>query len=178
MQDRPVRVAAFLRVFLNHDTFMLNSLFPLGWQHYVVGGLFIGSGVGVLFLLTGLVGGASSVFSSTWSYLSRLSFFRQTRFVQTRAWRLVYALGMVLGAWIWWHWFGPAQAAHTGLPWWQLLAGGFLVGYGARLSNGCTSGHGICGLAFLQWPSLLAVLIFLGTAIVVAHLVAAIGVGA
>ncbi len=50
--------------------------------------------------------------------------------------------------------------------------GGFLVGYGARLGNGCTSGHGICGLGSLQWPSLLAVLTFMGTAFLTANLVA------
>ena len=44
------------------------SLFPLGWQHYLLGGAAIGAGVALLFALTGLVGGMSSVFSSTWSY--------------------------------------------------------------------------------------------------------------
>ena len=61
------------------------------------------------------------------------------------------------------------------MPWWQLLAGGVVAGFGARLANGCTSGHGICGLASLQWPSLLAVLTFLATAIVTARTVAAWG---
>ena len=38
-----------------------------------------------------------------------------------------------------------------------LVVGGFLIGFGTRWANGCTSGHGITGLANLQWPSLLAV---------------------
>ena len=46
-----------------------------------------------------------------------------------------------------------------------------LVGYGARLGNGCTSGHGICGLGSLQLPSLGAVLTFMATAFLVANLV-------
>ena len=58
---------------------------------------------------------------------------------------------------------------------WQLALGGFVAGFGARLSGGCTSGHGICGLASLQLPSLLAVLIFLATAIVTANVVRAPG---
>ncbi len=58
---------------------------------------------------------------------------------------------------------------------WQLPVGGFIAGFGARMSNGCTSGHGICGLASLQIPSLLAVATFLTTAIVVAHVVLALG---
>ena len=47
--------------------------------------------------------------------------------------------------------------------------GGIIAGFGARLSNGCTSGHGICGLGSFQLPSLLAVLIFLVAAIVTAQ---------
>jgi uncharacterized membrane protein YedE/YeeE len=56
------------------------------------------------------------------------------------------------------------------LPAWQLLLGGLLVGYGARLSNGCTSGHGICGLGSLQIPSLVAVLTFMATGFLTANL--------
>jgi len=66
-------------------------------------------------------------------------------------------------------------AVTTEVPGWQLLAGGFIAGFGARLSNGCTSGHGICGLASLQIPSLGAVIVFLCTAIATAQLVAHFG---
>jgi uncharacterized membrane protein YedE/YeeE len=66
-------------------------------------------------------------------------------------------------------------AYRTGVPWWRLGVGGFIAGFGARLSNGCTSGHGICGLGSFQLPSLLAVVIFLASAIVTAQLVAAFG---
>jgi uncharacterized protein len=63
-------------------------------------------------------------------------------------------------------------AGPTEVPVWALGIGGFFVGYGARLGNGCTSGHGICGLGSLQWPSLLAVLTFMATAFLTANLVA------
>ena len=148
------------------------SLFPLGWQHYLLGGLFIGAGVALLFVLTGLVGGMSTVFSSTWSFVVRRPFFQQARFTDSRGWRLVYALGLVLGALVWWLGFAGGAPQTTSVPVWQLLVGGFLVGYGARLGNGCTSGHGICGLGSLQWPSLLAVLTFMATAFLTANLVA------
>ncbi|MGE3842845.1 MAG: YeeE/YedE family protein [Vicinamibacterales bacterium] len=154
---------------------MLDALFPFGWAHYLAGGLLIGCGVSLLFLTTGLIGGASTVYSSSWSYLSRHPFFQQARLAGSRDWRLVYALGMVVGAWVWWQLFGPDTGFQTSLTWWQLLGGGFLVGFGARLSNGCTSGHGICGLASLQLPSLLAVLVFLSVAIGVAHVVPMLG---
>jgi uncharacterized membrane protein YedE/YeeE len=64
------------------------------------------------------------------------------------------------------------DAHHTSVPVLQLLVGGFLVGYGARLGNGCNSGHGICGLGSLQLPSLGAVLTFIATAFLTAKLMA------
>jgi len=148
------------------------NLFPLGWSHYLLGGLSIGAGVALLFVLTGLVGGMSTVFSSTWSFVLRRPFFQQERLTSSRHWRLVYAAGLVLGAAIWWWWFADGQPLRTEVPHWMLLVGGVLVGYGARLGNGCTSGHGICGLGSMQWPSLAAVLTFMATAIITAHLMA------
>jgi uncharacterized membrane protein YedE/YeeE len=146
------------------------SLFPLGWQHYLLGGLFVGAGAALLFVLTGRIGGMSTVFSSTWSYVVQRPFFQQRRFVDSRGWRLVYALGLILGALVWWLVFAGGVREATAVPVWQLLVGGFFVGYGARLGNGCTSGHGICGLGSLQWPSLLAVLTFMATAFLTANL--------
>ncbi len=148
------------------------SVFPFGWQHYLLGGLFVGAGAALLFVLTGRIGGMSTVFSSSWSYLVQRPFFQQPRFVDSRGWRLVYALGLILGALIWWLGLAGGAPEDTAVPVWQLLVGGFLVGYGARLGNGCTSGHGICGLGSLQWPSLLAVLIFMATAFLTANMAA------
>lgn len=145
------------------------SLFPLGWQHYLLGGLCIGAGVALLFVMTGLVGGMSTVFTSSWSWAVRRPFFQQTRFTDSRVWRLVYAAGLIVGAAMWWWLLANGAPQSTSVPVWQLVVGGFLVGYGARLGNGCTSGHGICGLGSLQWPSLLAVLTFMGTAFLTAH---------
>jgi len=45
-----------------------------------------------------------------------------------------------------------------------LAVAGLLVGFGTRLGSGCTSGHGVCGLARLSPRSLVAVLVFMGTA--------------
>lgn len=150
----------------------LASAFPLGWQHYLLGGLLVGAGTAALFVLTGRIGGMSTVFSSTWSYVVRLPFFQRPRFVGSRGWRLVYALGLILGAMLWWLGLAGGQQQATTVPAWQLLVGGFFVGYGARLGNGCTSGHGICGLGSLQWPSLMAVLTFMATAFLTANLAA------
>jgi len=151
-----------------------DTLFPFGWQHYLLGGLTIGAGVALLYLFNGWVGGMSTVFSSTWSFVSRRNFFQQARLVDSRQWRLVYAAGVVLGALVWRFSLNDGQAQSTSVPVWQLLLGGFLVGYGARLGNGCTSGHGICGLGALQLPSLGAVLTFMATAFLTANLLGAL----
>ena len=151
-----------------------SALFPSGMAHYLVGGLLIGSGVSVLFIFTGQVGGMSGVFSAVWSYVSRAPYFQQAQYTATRRWRLLYAMGLIIGAAVWLL-LNQADAVTTHLPWWQLALGGFIGGYGARLGNGCTSGHGICGLASLNWSSLLAVAVFLATAIATARIVGAVG---
>ncbi len=153
----------------------MSALFPHGWAHYLVGGLIIGLGVSLTFVFTGRITGMSSVFTTSWSYLSKRDFFQQAKYLQSRRWRLLLALGLILGATLWWVWLGPQEALSTTVQPWQLLIGGFLAGYGARLSDGCTSGHGICGLASLQWPSLAAVLTFLATGMLTAQLAAALG---
>jgi hypothetical protein len=150
----------------------ISPIFPMGWQHYLLGGVFIGSGTALLFVLTGRIGGMSTVFSSTWSFVVQRPFFKQSRFIDSRAWRLVYAAGLILGALVWLLTLGGGVPQSTHIPAWQLMLGGVFVGYGARLSNGCTSGHGICGLGSLQWPSLLAVLTFMSTGFITANIFA------
>ena len=139
-------------------------------MHYLAGGLALGLGMSLLFAATGLVGGMSTVFTTVWSFLSQAPYFREARFLSSRGWRLVYAAGLVAGAFAFLATTGDAFV--TGVPAWRLLAGGFIAGFGARLSNGCTAGHGICGMASLQPASILAVVIFLATAMLTARAVA------
>lgn len=155
---------------------MLSSLFPSGWMHYLAGGLCIGLGVALLYVATGRLAGMSSVFSSSWSFVSARAAFRQPRWLASRGWRLQLALGLVLGAALWWLLLGPAEPQRTGVPAWRLALGGLVAGYGARLAGGCTSGHGICGLGSLKLPSLLAVVIFMATGFLAAQGLAALGV--
>ena len=148
------------------------DIFPLGWQHYLLGGLLLGVGMSVLFVFTGLIGGMSTVFTTVWSFFSASPYFRQERFVSTRGWRLVYAAGIILGAFAWMVTLGEPFVTHV--AYWQLALGGFVAGFGARMANGCTAGHGICGMASLQPASILAVCTFLATAMITAWLVRAI----
>lgn len=86
-----------------------------------------------------------------------------------RAWRVLFVVGLLLGglavALLW-----PAAIGTPtrSLVW--LAAGGLLVGFGARISGGCTSGHGVCGLSHLSKRSLGATLSFMiagGLAVIV-----------
>lgn len=82
-----------------------------------------------------------------------------------RTWRLAFILGLLLAPIVFTVIFGQAPLIQfdVGLP--MLIAGGFLTGLGTRLGRGCTSGHGVCGLARLSFPSLVAVLTFMGAGI-------------
>jgi len=132
---------------------MIAELFPNGVGPYAIGGLFVGLGVALIFVLTGYIAGASSILDALWSYVSRLRWFRED--AAERGWR---------GVWV------------TEVQPWRLLVGGLLIGFGARLGGGCTSGHGVCGLGSLSPVSLSAVVTFVGVAILTAHLVEALGV--
>ena len=153
---------------------MIEHLFPNGLERYLIGGLLIGAGVALLFITTGRQGGASTVLSTIWSYFLRTPFFQQATLRDSRQWRSVYAIGMVLGGLLYALLGLPMEATH--LPAWKFALGGVLIGFGARLGGGCTSGHGICGMASLSPGSMLMVCTFLGTAIATAMLCAALGV--
>ena len=153
------------------------ELFPTGIGAYLAGGLLVGAGVALIFLTTGLRAGASSVLTTTWSWFSARDYFQRDVFTKARGWRLVFSAGLVLGAALFVLTGGGPGASGwvTAVPPWRLFAGGLLVGFGTRLSRGCTSGHGICGLAAGSKPSLLAVMTFMGVAIATAWATRALG---
>lgn len=155
---------------------MLSQFFPFGLERYLVGGIFIGLGVALLFATTGRMGGISTFFSAAWSYGLKLGYFQRPEIREGRNWRLIYTLGLVLGGSVYLALGLPLEA--TQLPLWKLIVGGLLVGFGARLGGGCTSGHGICGMASLHPGSIAIVCTFLATAILTASLLARIGGGA
>lgn len=149
------------------------SLFPNGIAPYAIGGTLMGLGVALLYVTTGRPGGVSTFFSSSWSWLLRTPFFSQASLRDSRNWRLVYTLGLLLGGALYALAGLPLEASH--IPAWKLAVGGVLIGFGARLGGGCTSGHGICGMASLSGGSLVMVVTFLGTGIVAASLLKWLG---
>lgn len=85
-------------------------------------------------------------------------------------WRLWFLLGLIVSAVVY-------RAAGSVIPVWLdtspavLAFAGLLVGYGARLGGGCTSGHGVCGIARLSLRSTVATLVFMATAGVTVYIV-------
>jgi len=151
-------------------------MFPLGIEPYLIGGALIGVGVSLIYIATGLHATQSSFFTTTLSWFSKRRHFQKERNLQERNWRLFLAIGLIIGALIQTLTLSPTGFWMTSVQIWRLALGGLLVGFGTRLSEGCTSGHGISGLASLSTTSLSAVVVFMGVAILTASLIQFIGV--
>jgi hypothetical protein len=151
-------------------------MFPLGIEPYLVGGIIIGVGVALIYLLTGLHATQSSFFTTTLSWFSKRKHFQKETNIKQRGWRVTLALGLIIGALIYTLTLSPTGFWVTTVQLWRLALGGLLVGFGTRLSSGCTSGHGISGLASLSKTSLIAVIVFMGVAIITANIVQLLGV--
>lgn len=121
----------------------------------LAGGLLIGLSAAMLMLLNGRVAGISGL-------LAGLGRPGSGRWLTDAAFLLGLLLGPPLFALLAGHW--PEMRIGASLP--VLALAGLLVGFGTRLGSGCTSGHGVCGLARFSPRSLAAVLVFLGTGMV------------
>ncbi len=121
----------------------------------LAGGLLIGLAASVLLWLNGRIAGVSGI-------LGRLLLLPRGDVL----WRLLFLAGLVAGAALCYLLGAEPPRARPGFPAWLLVAAGFLVGFGTSLSNGCTSGHGVCGLARLSVRSLAAVAVFMVAAFI------------
>jgi uncharacterized membrane protein YedE/YeeE len=119
-----------------------------------IGGGLIGLSAVLLMLLTGRIAGISGI-------LGRLLDWR----ADDKDWRIAFIAGLILAP-LMAGWMGYGMPAPK-LPasWSVIIAAGLLVGFGTRLGGGCTSGHGICGVARLSARSIAATIIFMLTAI-------------
>jgi uncharacterized membrane protein YedE/YeeE len=80
-------------------------------------------------------------------------------------WRLAFVFGLIAAPAFYRLLGGAVPKIDVSSSLIAILAGGFLVGFGTRLGSGCTSGHGVCGLARLSRRSIVATALFMGTAI-------------
>ncbi len=117
-----------------------------------LGGSLIGLSVILLLLYNGRTAGISGIMNGVF-----LSPGNEQR------WRLAFLLGLILGAVIFQQIMPNFIQFRSDYPLVLVAIGGFLVGVGTRLSSGCTSGHGICGIANLSRRSIIATLCFMAS---------------
>lgn len=141
----------------------------IDWAHFtpwssLLGGIMIGVAAAALLLLNGRIAGISGILGGL---------LRPVR--GDAAWRAAFIAGLIFAP-AFYGWFArlPAPTIEAGYP--MLLLAGLLVGAGTRYGSGCTSGHGVCGLARLSPRSLAATAAFMAagfvTVFVVRHLLA------
>ena len=119
-----------------------------------IGGGLIGLSAVLLMLLTGRIAGISGIFGGLLDPGNH-----------DRGWRIAFIAGLILAPVIS-GWIGYAMPApRMPASWTVIIAAGLLVGFGARLGGGCTSGHGICGVARWSDRSIAATVIFMLVAI-------------
>ena len=153
---------------------ILNDASPLHWA-------FAGAAIAAVTLCLLLVAnrrlGISGGLDDLCSLVLSRPYFAQRSVHASRQWRLPFLIGLILG--------GLLSALVSGgwAPTWDLgmfdaaigfgplgklawmFGGGLLIGFGTRLANGCTSGHGIFGLSNFEFPSLVATLTFMASGI-------------
>ncbi|MEE8202375.1 MAG: YeeE/YedE family protein [Alphaproteobacteria bacterium] len=119
----------------------------------LVGGALIGAAASLLLLLNGRIAGISGIVGNL---------------VQSatgeNTWRVAFVVGLIVGPLVYDAATRAAVTITVDAPLPVLIAAGLLVGFGTRLGSGCTSGHGVCGLARFSPRALAATAIFLATA--------------
>jgi uncharacterized membrane protein YedE/YeeE len=145
-----------LHINLYFETFMENFT-PLS---ATAGGALIGISVTLLLLFNGRIGGVSGI-------MNGVCFAPKS----DRMWRLIFLTGLVLGAFIFQLLVPDFNIPRQNYPLLLLGLGGFLIGFGTRMSGGCTSGHGICGIATLSIRSLIATLTFMATGMITVYII-------
>ena len=136
------------------------SVSGFGLDAALLGGVLIGASATLLLAFTGRIAGISGLVAGAIMEPSR-----------RMNWRWLFLLGLPLGAGIYEWWLAPTPTALTEFAPLAMVVGGLLVGFGTRMGNGCTSGHGVCGLGRLSVRSVVAVLTFLGAGIVTVYVI-------
>ena len=127
------------------------------WQA-LAGGLLIGLATALYLLGNGRVAGIASIVASPLRALTSGGALAPERT------RLLFIAGLLLAPWLW-RWFAPLPNPTVDVGTLGLISAGLLVGVGVRMGNGCTSGHGVCGLSRLSMRSLVNVLAFMAAGV-------------
>jgi uncharacterized membrane protein YedE/YeeE len=126
----------------------------------LIGGLLIGVAAALLLLLNGRISGISDIVGGLLAPRS-----------SDAGWRVVFIAGLLLGAFSYMLATGGALPVSMQAPMPVLIVAGLLVGFGTRFGSGCTSGHGLCGIARLSKRSMVASAVFFGVAMLTVFIV-------
>ena len=132
----------------------------------LIGGALIGASALLLLWLGGRIAGVGGILGGL---------FAAPR--DDRGWRLAFLAGLGLGGAALLAFDPAALPTELPAPWPVVALAGLLVGFGSRGANGCTSGHGVCGLGRRSPRSLVAVLVFMATGIFAAQVIRPLLVG-
>lgn len=124
----------------------------------LVGGLLIGLSAAILILFNGRIAGISGILSGA---------FFSTK--HEKRWRLVFLLGLFASPFIY-RLFTELPSLDISDNLAKIVLAGLLVGFGTRLGSGCTSGHGVCGIARLSVRSIVATVVFMAAAILTVYI--------
>lgn len=132
----------------------------------LLGGVLVGLAASLLLLFNGRIMGASGIAG----VLSAAIAARVTSSKYAKKeifWRAMFILGLLFGGFIINHFFNDAfRPQKSTAPHFQLIISGLLVGIGTRMGWGCTSGHGVCGMARLSGRSLVSTIVFIGSGVI------------
>ncbi len=134
----------------------------------LLGGALIGLSVSLLLLLNGRMAGISGIMNGVFSAPKK-----------EEMWRAIFLVGLILGAVIFQLITNDSLQLRENYPVLLIIIGGFLVGFGTRMGSGCTSGHGICGIANFSVRSITATVTFMAsggiTVFILKHLLGVTG---
>ena len=125
------------------------------------GGLAIGLGAVLLMLSLGRILGATGILSGT--------VFAEDK--EELKWRAAMILGMIAAPILIFLFTGEMPEVNVPISPMMIVLGGVIVGFGASLGSGCTSGHGVCGLSRLSVRSLVAVPTFMATGVITLYII-------
>jgi uncharacterized membrane protein YedE/YeeE len=135
------------------------SIAEFNWITGLAGGILIGLSATVLLAFNGRIAGISGMVNNAITFKS------------SETWRWLFLAGMVGGTALYEYVLAAQPTPNSQFVPWAMLIGGFVVGFGTRMGNGCTSGHGVCGLGRRSPRSLVAVLTFMATAVLTVFII-------
>jgi len=128
------------------------------WVTALIGGILIGISSTIMLAWNGRIAGISGMVHGL-----------VTPSAGEINWRWIFLVGLISGGALYEYGTGMGPTPQFNLMPIAMIIGGLLVGFGTRMGNGCTSGHGVCGLGRLSPRSLVAVITFLGTGMITVY---------